>query len=72
MTNQAFGEIFVAADALSLRFWINDPVEGSTNVKCAVLLSLWDAFKREGIAFPSHIQDMRLREPVRIATEAGS
>ena len=56
----------------SLRFWINDPVEGSTNVKSAVLLALWDAFKREGIAFPSPIQDMRLREPLRIATEAES
>jgi small-conductance mechanosensitive channel len=35
-----------------LRFWINDPVEGITNVRSAVLLALWDAFKREGIDIP--------------------
>ena len=53
----------------SLRFWINDPIEGSTNVKSAVLLALWDAFKREEIAFPSPVQDMRLRESVRVVGE---
>jgi small-conductance mechanosensitive channel len=53
----------------SLRFWINDPIEGSTNVKSAVLLALWDAFKREGIEIPSPVQDMRLREPVRVVAE---
>jgi small-conductance mechanosensitive channel len=53
----------------SLRFWINDPIDGSTNVKSAVLLALWDAFKREAIDFPSHIQDMRLHDPVRITME---
>jgi small-conductance mechanosensitive channel len=52
----------------SLRFWINDPIEGSTNVKSAVLLALWDAFKREGIEFPSPVQDMRLAGPVRVTS----
>jgi len=46
-----------------LRFWINDPVEGATNVRGAVLLALWDAFKREGIAIPSPVHEIRLREP---------
>jgi small-conductance mechanosensitive channel len=50
----------------SLRFWINDPIEGSTNVKSAVVLALWDAFRREGIDFPSPVQDMRLHGPVRV------
>ena len=50
----------------SLRFWINDPIEGSTNVKSAVTLAWWDAFKREGIDFPSSVQDMRLRGPVQV------
>jgi small-conductance mechanosensitive channel len=45
-----------------LRFWINDPVEGATNVRGAVLLALWDAFKRERIAIPSPIHDVRLRD----------
>jgi small-conductance mechanosensitive channel len=37
----------------SLRFWINDPIEGATNVKSAVLFGLWDAFQREGIKIPA-------------------
>ncbi len=57
----------------SLRFWINDPIEGSTNIKSAVLFALWDAFKREGIAFPSPVQDMRLRDsaPVVVKQHGG-
>ncbi len=53
----------------SLRFWINDPIEGSTNVKSAVLLALWDAFKRDGIEIPSPVQDMRLAGPVHVTSE---
>ena len=52
----------------SLRFWINDPIEGSTNVKSAALLALWDAFKREGVDLPSAVQDMRLQGPVRVVS----
>jgi small-conductance mechanosensitive channel len=53
----------------SLRFWINDPVDGVTNVRGKVMLGLWDAFKREGINFPSPISDLRLRGTTRIAME---
>ena len=53
----------------SLRFWINDPSEGSTNLKSEALLALWDALKREGIELPSPVQDMRLRGPVQIVSE---
>ena len=35
-----------------LRFWIRDPVEGLTNVRGQVFLSLWDAFKEHGISIP--------------------
>ncbi|MGV8988583.1 MAG: mechanosensitive ion channel family protein [Cypionkella sp.] len=35
-----------------LRFWINDPREGLTNVRGQVFLALWDAFKREGFTIP--------------------
>jgi small-conductance mechanosensitive channel len=56
---------FVGLDSRSMdflmRFWIEDPEQGVTNVRGVALLALWDAFKREGIAFPSPIQDMRLR-----------
>jgi small-conductance mechanosensitive channel len=52
-----------------LRFWINDPISGVTNVRGLVLLALWDAFKREGIKIPSPVQDVRLTEPARFATD---
>jgi small-conductance mechanosensitive channel len=62
---------FVAFGAKSLdfvlRFWINDPVEGVTNVRGAVLLALWDSMKKEGIGIPSPIQDLRFRDPVAVA-----
>ena len=64
---------FVAFGAKSLdfmlRFWIDDPIAGITNVRGFVLLALWDAFKREGIEIPSPIQDVRLAEPA--CTAAG-
>jgi small-conductance mechanosensitive channel len=53
----------------SLRFWINDPIDGVTNIRGQVMLGLWDAFKREGIAFPSPITDMRLRGTAHVALE---
>jgi small-conductance mechanosensitive channel len=52
-----------------LRFWINDPTSGVTNVRGLVLLALWDAFKREGIEIPSPIQDVRLVEPADAAVD---
>ncbi len=53
----------------SLRFWINDPIGGVTNIRGVVMLGLWDAFRRDGIAFPSPIADMRLRGTAHIAVE---
>jgi len=37
---------------LELRFWINDPENGVTNVSSEVMLSIWDRFHEEGIEFP--------------------
>lgn len=45
-----------------LRFWIHDPVEGTTNVRGEVMLALWDAFKREGIEIPYPVRDVRITE----------
>jgi small-conductance mechanosensitive channel len=53
----------------SLRFWINDPIDGVTNIRGQVMLGLWDAFQREGIKFPSPITDMRLRGVTRVTLE---
>lgn len=35
-----------------LRFWIDDPQKGLTNVRGLVLLALWDTFKENGIGIP--------------------
>ncbi len=35
-----------------LRFWIHDPRDGVTNVRGAVMLAIWDAFKEHGVEIP--------------------
>ena len=35
-----------------LRFWIDDPEAGVTNIKGDIFLSLWDEFKQNGIKIP--------------------
>lgn len=35
-----------------LRFWIDDPQDGVTNIRGNVLLALWDAFKANGVSIP--------------------
>jgi small-conductance mechanosensitive channel len=52
-----------------LRFWINDPIDGVTNVRGAILLALWDAFKREGIVIPFPIRDLRFGSDKQIVVE---
>jgi small-conductance mechanosensitive channel len=47
---------------LLLRFWINDPANGVANIKGAVLLGLWDAFKAHGIQIPFPQRDVRIRD----------
>jgi small-conductance mechanosensitive channel len=44
----------------SLTFWIADP-DGMDTVKSEVMLSLWDAFKREGIKVPYPVREIRIR-----------
>jgi small-conductance mechanosensitive channel len=46
---------------LVLRFWINDPVDGVTNVKGAVFLALWETFKAHNIQVPFPQRDLHLR-----------
>jgi small-conductance mechanosensitive channel len=62
---------FVGFSAASLdfllRFWIEDPESGVTNIKSTVLLALWDGMKREGVMIPSPIQDLRLRGTTKLA-----
>lgn len=45
-----------------LRFWIKDAEKGVTNMRGAVMLSLWDAFKENGITVPFPRRDVRVLE----------
>jgi small-conductance mechanosensitive channel len=46
---------------LMLRFWIEDPANGVTNIKGAVLLGLWDAFREHRVEMPFPQRDVRIR-----------
>ncbi|WP_024509342.1 mechanosensitive ion channel domain-containing protein [Bradyrhizobium sp. ARR65] len=58
----------------SLTFWIADP-DGMDSVKSEVMLSLWDAFKREGIHVPYPVREIRVRGgvlPVETTVESST
>ena len=43
-----------------LRFWIRDPSAGLTNIRGAVYLALWDAFKENDISIPFPQREIRV------------
>lgn len=49
-----------------LRFWIRDPQNGLTNVRGAVLLAVWDAFKENDIRIPYPHREVIMKTPVEI------
>ena len=44
-----------------LRFWIEDPTGGLTNIRGAAFLALWDAFTENGIDIPFPQREVRLK-----------
>lgn len=46
----------------SLRFWIKDAESGVTNIKGAVMLALWDAFKEHGVEIPYPHREVYMHE----------
>ncbi|HEX6260198.1 MAG TPA: mechanosensitive ion channel domain-containing protein [Woeseiaceae bacterium] len=54
-----------------LRFWIRDPQNGLTNVRGAVLLAVWDAFKANGIGIPYPHREVIMKTPVEITGGPG-
>ncbi|WP_421702141.1 mechanosensitive ion channel family protein [Aliiroseovarius sp.] len=53
-----------------LRFWIDDPTGGLTNIRGNVYLALWDAFQENGISIPFPQRELRMLEDVDPAGEA--
>ncbi|MGA7673583.1 MAG: mechanosensitive ion channel domain-containing protein [Rhizomicrobium sp.] len=45
---------------LEIRMWIEDPRNGTMNVKSEVLLAVWDRFKAAGIKFPFPQRDVHI------------
>lgn len=43
-----------------LRFWIEDPTAGLTNIRGNVYLALWDAFQENGISIPFPQRELRM------------
>jgi small-conductance mechanosensitive channel len=60
-------EFAEAGMKFALTFWIPDP-DGMDNVKSDVMLSLWDAFKREGIRVPYPVREIRIRGALPVET----
>ena len=50
-----------------LRFWIDDPQDGLTNIRGKVLLALWDSFKEHDIKIPFPHREVIMRTPVTVA-----
>lgn len=46
---------------LELRFWIADPENGFENVRSAVRIAIWKAFKEHGITIPYPQRDLHLQ-----------
>jgi small-conductance mechanosensitive channel len=49
-----------------LRFWINDPQNGLTNIRGKVLLALWDKLKEHHVGIPYPHREIIMRTPVKI------
>jgi small-conductance mechanosensitive channel len=67
-------EFAEAGMKFSLTFWVADPSD-MDKTKSEVMLSLWDAFKREGIRVPYPVRELRVRGgalPVETSVEASN
>ncbi|NQV60597.1 MAG: mechanosensitive ion channel [Alphaproteobacteria bacterium] len=49
---------------LELRFWIDDPMNGLSSVKSAILLKIWDKFREQNIEIPFPQRDLHIKTMV--------
>ncbi len=54
-----------------VRFWIQDPQNGLTNIRGKVLLAMWDTFKENGIGIPFPHREIIMRTPVKLEHQTG-
>lgn len=54
---------------IEVRFWINDPENGVSNVSSAVMLNIWDHFKLAGIDIPLRHEDILITPGSTIKVE---
>ncbi len=52
-----------------LRFWIDDPQKGLTNIRGKVLLALWDTLKENGVSIPYPHREVIMKSPVAVAPQ---
>ena len=53
--------------AFEIRFWIDDPEEGLTNVRSDILKRVWHLFQQDGVELPNRAQrDLNLRDSVTL------
>jgi small-conductance mechanosensitive channel len=52
-----------------LRFWIDDPQQGLTNIRGKVLLALWDTFKENGIEIPFPQREITIKQAPAVVVE---
>jgi small-conductance mechanosensitive channel len=50
-----------------LRFWIQDPQQGLTNIRGKVMMALWDAFKENDVTIPFPHREVIMKTPVKVA-----
>jgi small-conductance mechanosensitive channel len=55
---------------LEIRIWIQDPMNGCSNVKSEVLLGVWNKFHEHGIEIPYPQRDLHLRSVDELATSS--
>jgi len=56
-------EIAEAGLSFEIRFWIDDPEEGLTNVRSDILKRVWHQFQQDGVELPNRAQrDLSLRD----------
>jgi len=54
---------------LELRFWINDPEGGVSNVRSLVYLEIWKLFQEHEIEIPFPQRDLNIRSSIPLAVE---